>query len=513
MIIHKLRNALFFSAPFAGTLCLAGEPSVQLRISDQAAFSVLDESVKESFGNGASSVEVLIDSGVYYYHDRHLDLSGLSAEGKRLSVRGEGAVLYPAMEPADPEVFDVDATYYEERADSLVPVYAPEPMQRARFLVRVVSLRHKTCCLRISEELGDYAVRNGYIYITQWFRGRTYKITAVKGRSVYFHADDLYWIRLLFNVNLDFTFSLDWPRYRLVNCHEPDLSEGRRKALASTFLAISDSRMDSLSLSGLRFVGNRHDSQEEHDALIRMDGAQVPVRIGDCRFEHIRNDCIQIRNGGDMTVTGCVFDHCYRNCVMAADAVSDIVVEDNHAVSCGLCGDNVFVIRCCADRFRISGNTIEDYGYGGISTGLHYTMVKTTPIRGTIAGNEIFQTPDYFRQAPLNLLMDSGGIYVATQNDAVVIRDNYIHDLNGPTYNRGIFADDGASHLHIFHNRIERIATYNAIDIDPRSAWKMRWRRNRKVPHAEISVGNHVYGNDVDGRVRILTESGVKRSD
>ena len=503
MTARIIRFFIAWSFLLVSSVCLAHEETVHIRVSDQDAFARLDETVREALQGSPTSVDVLIDSGVYYYHDRHLDFQGLSADGKRLSIRGNGAVLYPDVEPVHAGPFDVNACVYTDSCGILSPVYAPEPMRKARFLVRVVSRRHKICRLKISEELGDYAVQNGYIYLTQWFRGRTYKITAVKGRYVYFHADDLNWVRLLYNVNLDFTFSLDWPRYRLINCHEPAGAGSQKQAVASTFLSFSHGQMDSLSLSGIRFIGSRHDSMDENNAVVLIDSARVPTRIRDCRFEHIRNDCIRIRHAEAVSVTGCSFDHCYRYCFFAEEGVSDIIVADNDAVSCGLCGDNVFVFRCCADGFRICGNTVSDFGYSAISTGLHYSIVKTSPVRGLIADNEIFQTADYFRDAPMNLLMDSGAIYVTTQNDSLVIRDNYIHDINGPTYNRGIFADDGASHLRIVGNRIERIQNYNAIDIDPRSSWKLKWRRHRKIPISEINVGNSISGNTVSGRIRM----------
>ncbi len=484
-------------------LDLTAEPALRIRVSDQEAFEHLNRSVREALSEREAMVEVLLDSGVYYYHDRHLDLQGISAEGKRLSIHGNGAVLYPAMEEAAGKEFDPDAAYYSESGGRLRPVYAPEPMQKAHFLVRVVNRRKKICCLRINEELGEYAVRNGYIYLTQWFRGRTYKITGVKGRRVYFLADDLFQKRLLFNVNLDWTFSMQWPRYRLVNCREKSGELPLKKGMATTFLSIAGSQMGALTLSGLRFVGNRRDGTDEWSALIRIDSVQCPTRIQNCCFEHVRSDCIRIRVADDVTVDSCCFTYCYRRCTFASESVSNVVFENNRVSSSGLCGDNVVVIHCCADRFRISGNTISDFGYGAISSGEHYTIQKTGPIRGVISGNEIFQTPEYFRQAPLNLLMDSGAIYLATQSDLILIRDNYIHDINGPTYNRGIFADDGASHLHIIHNRIERIQNYYAIDIDPRSAFKMKWRRDRKVPISEISVGNVVRDNEVDGRSRL----------
>ena len=105
--------------------------------------------------------------------------------------------------------------------------------------------------------------------------------------------------------------------------------------------------------------------------------------------------------------------------------------------------------------------------------------------------------------------MDSGAIYISTQIDSLLVEGNHIHDINGPTYNRGIFVDDGGSHIRIVGNTVERIANYHAIDIDPRSSWKMLMRRNRRVNVANVDV--EVRDNVVSGKVRYARPRTARR--
>ena len=90
--------------------------------------------------------------------------------------------------------------------------------------------------------------------------------------------------------------------------------------------------------------------------------------------------------------------------------------------------------------------------------------------------------------------MDSGAIYLWTQNDNVIIRYNYIHDYTGAGDNRGIFCDDGAANFKIIGNRILRIANSYCID-----------SRRIKDQHPEIFTNNvniSITDNTVDGSIR-----------
>ena len=98
----------------------------------------------------------------------------------------------------------------------------------------------------------------------------------------------------------------------------------------------------------------------------------------------------------------------------------------------------------------------------------------------------------------MNLLMDTGAIYVGTQNTSLTIRNNYIHDISGPFDNRGIFCDDGTVNTTITGNRVQRVA--NSWCIDLRRDLSIETRSDSKV--RRVNVGNQVKDNQVDGRIR-----------
>ena len=100
------------------------------------------------------------------------------------------------------------------------------------------------------------------------------------------------------------------------------------------------------------------------------------------------------------------------------------------------------------------------------------------------------------------MLIDGGAIYCWTQNKDVVISNNYIHDISGPHGNRGILADDGSINLTICGNRVMNVSPSYCIDI--RKAKRVAWRRKSKIK--KVNVGNKIYDNVYDGRVRIYVD-------
>ena len=102
-------------------------------------------------------------------------------------------------------------------------------------------------------------------------------------------------------------------------------------------------------------------------------------------------------------------------------------------------------------------------------------------------------------------LIDSGAIYVWTQNRGTVIRHNYIHDISGAHGNRGILCDDGVVNTSIFDNLILGI-DHNSYCIDLRRRYAVERKRNSFI--RRVNVGNKCGGNVVDGRTRFHIRKG-----
>lgn len=469
--------------------------TLRLRVDSQETFDRLGETLREALQGSAGTVEVHLAPGCYFFRERHLDLDSIDAPGKNVRVFGEGAVIYPALNQSS---FVPDATHFRPEGDSLGVFAPPAPIRHASFLVWVVNRKEKICRIKVDEALDSVALEGGYIYLTQWFRGRTYPVVDIKGKHLYFKAEDLKQQRFLYSVNTDWTFSMQYPRYRLINCKSE--YAGALQATACTFVSLHDACLDSFQIEGVRFVGNRRLAESPDDALFLLTGTSAAVRVEHCRFEWVQSDCFLAHDMTGLTVRNCLFSHCGRRCVFAGNNTADVHLLSNRVDVSGTGGSNVNAFESYGRHFRIAGNEISDFGYGAIRTGIHYAADKPYEVSGVIQDNLIYQSESYFKASKEELLMDSGAIYIATRCDSVVIRRNVIHHIDGPTYNRGIFADDGASHFQIYDNHISHIG-YFCIDIDPKSAWKMLHRKERKVDYAHKDI--LVEGNQVDGEIRI----------
>jgi hypothetical protein len=116
---------------------------------------------------------------------------------------------------------------------------------------------------------------------------------------------------------------------------------------------------------------------------------------------------------------------------------------------------------------------------------------------------DIKATTDFAKRAEMmhqaeDILMDTGAIYVYTQNASLEIRNNYIHDISGPYDNRGIFCDDGTVNTVIEGNTVLRIA--NSYCIDLRRALSVETRSDSHI--RKVNVGNRLGKNRTDGKIR-----------
>ena len=472
----------------AETLCV--------RISDQAAFDTLGRTVRSFLEGEGTELELQLDSGRFFYRDRHLSLEGVDAPGKVIRIAGNHTSLYPSLIQAD---YSPETCRYAAGPQGPVAVPEVREMKKAGFFVCVTDRKNKICRIRTDREQDPSLAGNGYVFLTQWFRGRAYPITAVRGKYVYFRVEDLRLKRVLYSVNLDWTFAMMFPRYCILDGRK-EMARADLSADATTFCSLRQANLGGFSLSGIGFIGNSR-LPDAPQALIAIEKSNTPVRIERCLFSQIRSDCLTVSSSDDITVEDCTFEDCYRRCISADNGSARIAILRNRIDRSGLSGDNVACLSCYGTDFQIRDNIISDFGYTAIHSGLHFSLEKKEPLTGVISGNEIFQTPSYFAAAPLTGLMDSGAIYVATQNDDVLIEGNHIHDINGPTYNRGIFVDDGGSHIRMIGNTVTGIANYYCIDVDPRSARKMLRRKNRQVQIANVDV--EVCDNVVSGKMRV----------
>jgi hypothetical protein len=189
----------------------------------------------------------------------------------------------------------------------------------------------------------------------------------------------------------------------------------------------------------------------------------------------------------------------YLSCLSVGEGGVDVRIEHNRFLDNGLMMTNAPVVHCQAKDYRIASNYFEDFSYSAVGVGIHYTKPDRFGTSGIVEKNEICMSASFRRGVP-RALIDAGAIYVSTGNAQALIRDNDIHDILGPHGNRGIFADDGVVNVEISGNRIFHI--WNGYCIDLRRCYRVGRKPKSKV--ARPNVGNKVYDNVCDGRMRLF---------
>lgn len=474
----------------------------RIDVTDQSRFDGMETSVREAVRLGKRSIIVDIAPGVYFFKDGHLVLEGMDWPQVELTIRGsEGTVLVGKGKEGifDGRGFSTETCYLDS---DMQPVRLCTDMRRATRLIIVKDKEKGLCVLDTGDrKLTVSDCRNVYIQIPQWYLSRVYPVRSIRRGKILFEAADLSIIGLQYNVNADFNYDMQLPRYRLFNLPE---MRGRwlHACEAARFLMVSGCRFKSLALEGLTFRGNSAGERLVHFHF--CSAGSYAVR--NCRFEGIMREAVYSSGTADVTVADCFATGCARRVFVTDEFSSRASVLNNRLSGNGVALMNDVNILCRGDGFRIEGNTVSDFGYGAIGVGMHYTEnPETFRVAGVVCGNEIYLTAEAFEKAPMEGLMDSGAIYTSTYHDDVTIRDNYIHDINGPCDNRGIFCDDGAIHLKILRNKVLRVA--NSYTIDLRRVASVE--RDPKSRVSRTNVGNELDGNTVDGPVRFECRGGV----
>jgi hypothetical protein len=271
-------------------------------------------------------------------------------------------------------------------------------------------------------------------------------------------------------------------------------AETPHRSLASTFCRLDGSRLGAFRTEGIRFLGNR---AGEPLFLLRNLQADSTV-VSDCSFEGIRSTVMACEATDHVRFRDNEVSRCYRSGLTTDPASADVRVENNVFRDMGLALTNAPVVLCKGPEYRIAENLFEDFAYAAVGVGTHFTETEDPVASGIVEDNEICMT-EAFRHRPMRMLIDSGAIYIWTQNAGTVIRHNYIHDIYGHHGNRGIFGDDGVLGVRIEDNLV--LDVHPSMCIDLRKRHKVQRMAGSKVEKA--NVANRVSGNVVNGRCRL----------
>ena len=429
-------------------------------------------------------VEVHIGPGVYFYGERHLDLNWLDLPGTRISITGDNCTLV-AKDNGSGHALGYSYVDLEtlEGEDIWTPV------RKAGSWPFPVLFKKGVYKIRCNEpDLSEEEAKDFWLHISQWFVGPFYPVIKIKNGWLYFRKDGDVGTPVLSELR----YGRCLPRYVL--CDKP-----KRKDLhactVTTFLSLSNSRLAGFDMEGISFLGNATGQY-----LIWLDGVQAnSVAIRKCRFSDLRSIGVKVDRTDGFLLEDCLFTKNYNSCLNINEESRNAVISGNRFIGNGRMMTNQPLIRCSGVNYHVVGNYIEDFSHSALGLGINYIDKDKYGTSGIVEKNEICQS-EAFRKHPMRSLVDAGAIYISTNNAKTVVRNNYIHDIDGPHGNHGIFADDGVMNVTIEGNTILRIRNGRCIDL--RKCFKI-------VRHPETTVytpntGNIIRDNVYDGKVRIF---------
>lgn len=459
-----------------------------IMVSSQQSFDCLDERIDSILAAGEREVDVRFGPGTYFFREGHLDLSGIQNRNAVLRLRGDSAVLVGAD---DGETYRFEKGYVDLSAQRHVDIR--RPVRRAKGWPVKCLFRRGVYKIRCDEEdLSCEQAEGVKIILSQWYVGAVYPVVSVRNGFLYFRKEPEYhsWMWS------EFRFGRCLPRYIL--CTPPQRKD-LHACSASGFLSMDSCRMASVLMEGLTFLGNG----EGRPLLSIRDVRADSISIRNCRFEGIRSQVVSVEKTDHFYLKDNRFYQCYLGAVFFAQDTEDVIISDNQFVDNGLRMTSIPIVDCKGRAFRVSRNYIENYAHSAIGVGIHFMDTVGQVTSGVVERNEICMSEHFRNQVPRELI-DGGAIYIWTQNKDVSIRNNFIHDLDGPHGNRGIFADDGAVGVEIAGNLL--LSVHGGRCIDLRKA--LRVERKRVSCIRRVNVRNRMDGNVLDGRSRFYTRKG-----
>ncbi len=493
-----------------------------IQVNSQTEFERLNASIQKSLKNGYEKIDVKFSPGVFHYNEEHIRLTAcenrslcISFIGNNTTLIANGKNFYPSdkssLELSYTGSDDCFGKTYLSNKNELIDLDGEVMMSSS--LVEVVNKEKKLC--RILTHYNGPLTTGMRILITEWYKSSIYPVKAIKDKYVYFTADDLKMSPSYhcYNVNLDYGFSRGkcYPRYRIFNESSNNKAYIDNKVFytcnsvsyvhecnASRFLYASDLNIKSLKIQGIEFVGNK-----ESSSLFQFNKVNSEeIIIKKCIFRFLRNYIALVNSSNNFTFDDNTVEYCFYNGILSDNGSKNTIIQRNVFLNNGAKLNQHSCVDCRGENYHIHHNEFKNFSYSAINVGLYYQSVMVNPTCGIVEYNTIWFDSDHFDKYYKYTLMDSGAIYVTTQNENAVIRFNVIHDYIGMYANRGIFCDTGSKNVEIYGNAIWNIPNSNAIEL---------W--NVKEPEAlvpDANTGNTVYDNIIGGEYQFESKTGGK---
>ena len=442
-----------------------------IKVRNQSEFDELNNEIAKAIEIGKNNIYVRISKGTYRFNENHIRLKGLYKDLK-ITISGKKAVLTSC---SDLKKIDNDPW---------------QNMIQLNNLIQIVDEDKKLCFIPYPNQWGDEdRISMTKVQVTQWFRARVYDVEKIDEKGIYFVAKELGWTneygRKGYNVNLDYLYLGAFPRFRLF---DERISIDSK---ASCFLRLENVEGISLVMTGLSFCGNSDES-----ALMLMNDVKANhIYVHNCFFKNIHGHVGFFSNVSNVIFESNRVNNTNGNEIKFVNNCENVRIINNVFENCGKALGQTFCVTCWESSYYVAYNHFIDFGYSAIGVGVWHGYEKIMPSQGIIEYNEMNYSPTYYSNYFRHTLMDGGAIYAWTQNDCVIIRNNYIHDIIGMGDNRGIFCDDGANNIKIYNNII--LNTPNCFSIDSRFV---------KDPENKYNCNayNFMAHNIVDNKVRFM---------
>ena len=461
-----------------------------LVVKNQHSFSQIDAAIVNAAKKGKKEIRVEICKGKYTFSDDEIQLKGIPQDVS-VFLAAHGAKIYAESNKVDRKTMTTpNHIYYANSYKNVIDFWSE--VRQCNQLIEVVDSVKNVCRLKLKDVHAQVKVGD-FIQISQWYLTHRYEVKDSREGYVYFVADNLKRCEngKSWNVNYDYVYGKEMPRYRIwkrVN-NRNKLIEGK----ASRFINMQKIKMKSFRVEGLEFCGNASQSQS---ALIQlMNVTAEDIILKDCIFRSCHTQCLILGNTANVNISDCAFYNNRTTAIYSGGGCKNVHITHCFFENNSTGWNNTFCINIKGKDFLVAHNKFKDFAYGAIAIGEHGND-KKVKVSGIIEENEIYYTPRYYENYKLHTLMDSGAIYLWTQNDDVHICRNNIHDNIGMKDNRGIFCDDGASNFRITDNVILRVP--NSYSIDSRKVKDFN-------PYGfKNNANNYIAYNIVDNGIRFM---------
>lgn len=364
------------------------------------------------------------------------------------------------------------------------------------------------CRFKLPQELQNLVIPTGnsmWINISTWFVSMEWKV--LKTQKI--NGENYLYFRFgghAYGIDGDYYFLQKFPTFRLFNnkrnrtgvsvenskLYFPSRLPNVYRQGSFTPLNIS-SNSGKIMLTDIVFEG----SSATNDVAV----SKSVVMMEHCEFSHKMSGYAvgvtgDLSKQGELYANDCYFHDLYGGGINGGEYTT-VKVTNSKFRDCGQNRSNFGNIYCNG-VYHIDGNVIEDYGYCAIYVGIISTSIEK-PTQGVVQHNIVRQTEYYDHR---RTVMDSGAIYIATNNIKSVVRYNRIINYRGLGNNIGIFLDDDAYNVQVYSNMIEN--NPNAYAISARLAGKDRpipsdytYSSNRIVAQNVCDSQIQLEGNDV----------------